>query len=194
EALFGIDQVSTQERVIAGAVGAILYIAGLKFIWQKSSMDGMRAVHIGALILALLALSQTEHEGWFITASTGVAVFFASTMVAHRTLYDTRPPAARLTEFYLFMSLGGVLGGLFAALIAPRLFSQIFEYPILLALTLACHPGAFSLGQDRRRREELLSLWIVTALVILLLVWVPKTVPILPAVDAADLPGSAWWI
>ncbi|MGE0769645.1 MAG: spermidine synthase, partial [Hyphomicrobiaceae bacterium] len=190
--IFGLDAAATTGQTLAAVVGGLLYIIGLKFIWRRSSMDGMRAVHIGALILALLALSQTEHEGWFVTASTGVAVFFAATMVAHRTLYETRPPASRLTEFYLLMSLGGVLGGLFAALLAPRLFSQVFEYPILLALTVACQPGALSLGQDRKR-EELLSLWIVIASVILLLVWVPKAVPSLPSIDSTDLPESAWW-
>ncbi|MGD9806071.1 MAG: spermidine synthase [Hyphomicrobiaceae bacterium] len=191
--LFGIEEISIEGQALAGAIGALLYIVVVKWIWRKPSMDGMRAVHIGALILALLALSQTEHEGWFITASTGVAVFFAATMVAHRTLYDTRPPAARLTEFYLLMSLGGVLGGLFSALLAPRLFSEIFEYPLLLALTLACQPGVFSLGQGRKRWEELLSLWIVIAAAILILIWVPKAVPQLPSVDSANLPGSAWW-
>ena len=192
--LFGLADASTQGRALAAAAGAIFYVGALKFIWRRTSMDGMRAVHIGALILALLALSQTEHEGWFVTASTGVAVFFAATMVAHRTLYETRPPAARLTEFYLFMSLGGVLGGLFAALVAPRLFSEIFEYPILLALTLACQPGALSISNGRSRREELLSLWIVAAAVILLLIWVPQVVPMLPSYDSADFPASAWWI
>jgi hypothetical protein len=188
KALFGIEDVSTWQQTVAALVGALAYGLALKLVWRRSAMDGMRAVHIAALILALLALSQTEHEGWFVTASTGVAVFFAATVVAHRTHYETRPPAARLTEFYLFMSLGGVLGGLFAALLAPRLFSEIFEYPILLALTLACQPGALSLGKPGTRREALLSLWIVIAAVILLLVWVPKFVPDLPSVDSADLP------
>ena len=57
----------------------------------------------------------------------------------------SRGPRARyLTEFYMWMSLGGVLGGLFAALIAPRIFSEVFEYPLLLALSMACRPGVFA--------------------------------------------------
>jgi len=192
--LLGVDDVSTASRGIAAIIATLLYITVVRWVWRASSMDGMRAVHIGALILALLALSQTEHEGWFITSSMGVSVFFAATMVAHRTLYETRPSAARLTEFYLLMSLGGVLGGLFSALLAPRLFSQIFEYPLLLALTLACQPGALSLGSKGSRRENLLSLWIVAAAVILLLIWVPTSIRSLPAIETTDLPGSAWWL
>src|SRR5262249_58888392 len=41
------------------------------------------------------------------------------------------------------MSFGGALGGLAAALVAPRIFSEVFEYPLLLALSMACRPGVF---------------------------------------------------
>ena len=104
-------------------------------------------LHLAAVAVALLALSQTKHDSWFLTAFTGVVVFFASAMVAHRTLYEARPAARYLTEFYLWMSFGGALGGLSAALIAPKIFSEVFEYPLLLALSMACRPGVF----DARR-------------------------------------------
>ena len=77
-------------------------------------------LHLVAVVVALLALSQTKHETGSSRRPTGVAVFFTSAMVAHRTLYEARPPARYLTEFYLWMSLGGALGGLAAALIAPK--------------------------------------------------------------------------
>jgi hypothetical protein len=113
---------------------------------------------LGAVIFALLELAQVKHDKWVLTAGAGVAAFFLAALVAHRTLYLSRPRARYLTEFYLWMSLGGVLGGLFAALIAPRLFAEVFEYPLLIALSLACRPGVF--GVDARRtRTELL--WIV---------------------------------
>src|SRR5581483_12016062 len=104
----------------------------------------MLTLHLAAVAAALLALSQTKHDSWFVTATTGVAVFFTSAMVAHRTLYEARPAARYLTEFYLWMSLGGALGGLAAALIAPRIFKEVFEYPLLLALSMACRPGVFN--------------------------------------------------
>lgn len=191
--LLGLD-VELQSQVVAGVVGAVLYIVAVRAMPGVTSMDGMRAVHLVALILAMMSLAQTEHEGWFVTASTGVAVFFASTMVAHRTLFETRPPASRLTEFYLLMSLGGVLGGLFAALIAPRIFSQIFEYPILLALTVACRPGALRFDFKRSGWDGLLSLWLVIAGSLLAIVWLPQAIAALPALDSAAWPGSAWWM
>jgi hypothetical protein len=94
--------------------------------------------------LALLTLSQTKYEGWFVTATTGVAAFVASAMVAHRTLYELRPDARFLTDYYLSIAFGGALGGLCAALLAPKVFSEVFEYPLLLALSMACRPDVFS--------------------------------------------------
>jgi hypothetical protein len=151
-----------------------LYLLTFVLVFRERSLIPMPillAAHLASVILALLVLSQTQRESWFVTAGTGVAVFFTSAMVAHRTLYDARPNAAHLTEFYLRMSLGGVLGGLFAALIAPRIFSEVFEYPLLLALTMACRPGALKLSL--KDRDELLVLWLLIASGILLLIWGP---------------------
>jgi len=157
-------------------------------------------LHLVAVAVALLTLSQTKHETWFLTAATGVAVFFTSAMVAHRTLYEARPAARYLTEFYLWMSLGGALGGLSAALIAPKLFSEVFEYPLLLALSMACRPGVFSIDALRRvwatiadgtsrhtpvhlpargpemterDKQEALMLWLIVAGGILAIYWLP---------------------
>ncbi|MEZ5855720.1 MAG: hypothetical protein R3D67_13605 [Hyphomicrobiaceae bacterium] len=177
-----------------GLAAAVALIALARSALSMATMEILGAVHIATLILALLALSQTEHEGWFVTASTGTAVFFASTLVAHRTLYATRPAASRLTEFYLLMSLGGVLGGLFAALVAPRIFSQIYEYPILLALTVACRPGALSLRFNKTNVDSLLSLWLVIAGAALAIIWMPALLDALPAADTSGLPGVAWWL
>ena len=60
----------------------------------------------------------------------------AVAMVCHGRLARERPHAARLTEFYLFVALGGALGGVFNALVAPVIFSGTAEYP--LTLFFAC--------------------------------------------------------
>ena len=65
-----------------------------------------------------------------------LAAFFVSALVCHGELARLRPRAERLTEFYLWLSLGGVAGGLFNALAAPLLFPRVWEYPI--ALVAAC--------------------------------------------------------
>jgi hypothetical protein len=87
---------------------------------------------------ALLGLSLPGNRGWMLATLFGFGAFFVTTMVCHKELYDQRPEPGRLTEFYLWMSLGGVIGGVFAALAAPQLFNAIWEYPLLLIAGLAC--------------------------------------------------------
>lgn len=69
-----------------------------------------------------------------------LVVFFILALLCHGELVRIRPPAQQLTTFYLCMSLGGVLAGLFNGLVAPRLFSQAYEYPLMLFLVLFCFP------------------------------------------------------
>lgn len=60
--------------------------------------------------------------------------FFVAAIVCHRELVLDRPSANHLTLFYLLMSVGGMLGGIFNALLAPVIFNSIAEYPIVLVL------------------------------------------------------------
>jgi SAM-dependent methyltransferase len=69
-----------------------------------------------------------------------LAVFFIAALMCHVRLVEARPAAGRLTEFYLWMSLGGVLGGAFNALLAPALFRTLAEYPLALVLALLLRP------------------------------------------------------
>ncbi len=80
-----------------------------------------------------------------------LAVFFVTAMVCHGELVKRRPEAGDLTEFYLWMSLGGMLGGVFNVLIAPLLFDSVIEYP--LALVLACMLRPVLDGPDAKWRR-----------------------------------------
>ena len=70
-----------------------------------------------------------------------LALFFAAALGLHIALARRQPPAAMLTEFYLWMSIGGVIGGLFCALAAPLLFDWTYEHPILVVAALALLPA-----------------------------------------------------
>ena len=83
-----------------------------------------------------------------------VAVFFVCTLVCHGELARRRPAPRYLTSFYLWMSAGGVVGGVGAGLIAPHVFNWVAEYPILLALAVLCRPGP-ALPSDVRLRYPL---------------------------------------
>ena len=66
-----------------------------------------------------------------------LAAFFSTTLMCHGELAKDRPSTKHLTEFYFWMSLGGVLGGLFNALFSPMVFQYgIWEYPV--AIAFAC--------------------------------------------------------
>lgn len=73
--------------------------------------------------------------------------FFVIALACHGELMATRPEPARLTEFYIWMSLGGVVGGLFTALVAPVAFDGVYEYPLLLLLAALVLPPS-----ERARR------------------------------------------
>jgi SAM-dependent methyltransferase len=63
-----------------------------------------------------------------------VVAFFGTALLCHGALAASRPPAPRLTEFYLWIAAGGAVGGLFNVLVAPMMFDSVLEYPLVLAL------------------------------------------------------------
>lgn len=62
-------------------------------------------------------------------------MLFIGAMLCHGELAKDRPTPGRLTEFFLWMSFGGVLGGMFNALVAPSIFVQVVEYMLILAVS-----------------------------------------------------------
>jgi len=91
------------------------------------ALAGLIVLEIRQYVLGLLALN--------------VVAFFVITMVCHGELSRSRPAAQHLTAFYMWMSAGGVIGGIFSGLIAPNVFSWVLEYPLLVVLAILCRPG-----------------------------------------------------
>ena len=94
-----------------------------------------------APVMILLTVFVTVAEG-SIDPGVGVklmlhiATFFAVALMCHYELAIDRPAPAHLTGYFLWISVGGVLGGVFNALVAPVVFNYAYEYPI--TLVLAC--------------------------------------------------------
>jgi spermidine synthase len=125
-----------------------------------------------AFVLALVAMMIFELNetsiGWVNSYLVGplktivgmiaihVIVFFVCALMCHGELARTRPAPKYLTAFYLWMSAGGVIGGIAAGLLAPHAFNWVAEYPILIALALLCRPGRM-LPEDPRWRYALLG-------------------------------------
>ena len=68
----------------------------------------------------------------FFTATLGLFLLFTIAVALHTAMYRSRPSARYLTRFYLDMALGGVLGGLFCAIVAPSVFDWAYEHPLLI--------------------------------------------------------------
>ena len=98
-------------------------------------------------VVILLAIG--GEQNLLLTLGGHLLCFFVIAMACHGELARSRPAARYLTGFYVALSLGGMVGGLFAGLIAPFAFSWIAEYPILLALAALCRPAA---GEERLPR------------------------------------------
>ncbi len=93
-------------------------------------------------------------------ALAGVVLLFAVAVTLHARLYDLRPPASRLTLFYLVMSAGGALGGLFTALLAPLWFDWVWEHPLLVfaaALLVPMRPLLDWMRMDGLTRPMILA-------------------------------------
>jgi hypothetical protein len=116
----------------------------------------VRIQPLAILLLTLVMLSEaTALEGlpvWPLLA-LHLTGFFIVAMVCHGELVRSRPPAERLTEFYLWLAVGGVLGGLFNSLLAPLVFPTVTEYPLVLVLACLLRPAIGPLDDNRVARR-----------------------------------------
>jgi len=134
------------------------------------------ALPYGAVALGFALLISATSPVWLVLA-LHLTVMFLAAMACHHRLASTRPGAAHLTEFYLWLAAGGALGGFFNALVAPVLFNHIHEYP--LALALAAGFGAKRFATDATRsaqtsaRRQRILLWGLAAIAVVLIALAP---------------------
>ena len=92
------------------------------------------------LIGAYTAFTSGVHYPMLVASGILILLFVVATAL-HGYLYDLRPAEVHLTRFYLIMSVGGMLGGLFCALLAPLLFNWTYEYPLLMVAAALLLPA-----------------------------------------------------
>ena len=109
----------------------------------------MLALQPLAIAGVIILLAVGGEQNLLLTLGGHQLCFFVIAMACHGELARTRPASRYLTGFYVALSFGGMVGGLFAGLIAPFTFSWIAEYPILIALAALCRPP----------RDEAWPLW-----------------------------------
>ena len=87
-------------------------------------------------------------EPLILLASFHVIILLVAGWMCHSLLAEQRPPATQLTEFYLWISVGGAIGGLFNSLIAPHIFATYAEYPLAIVLACLVRPQPKALSKD----------------------------------------------
>jgi spermidine synthase len=119
----------------------VMAFAKRQFLSQRIVIHILRAA---AGVITLILLSGILEPTWLILISHLLFFFFAA-LVCHNQLAAERPSTFYLTEFYLWMAAGGVLGGVFNALLAPLFFNTVFEYPLVIVLACAMLPRVMTL-------------------------------------------------
>ncbi len=107
-----------------------------------------------AIVFALAYLSGATQPALFL-AALHLFFFAAAAMLCHGLLAADRPAVRHLAEFYLLMSVGGVLGGIFNALIAPNVFNSALEYPMVIVLACLLIPRTATATPDSSRTRWL---------------------------------------
>jgi hypothetical protein len=129
-----------------------LYLLSLILTFARRTPLWLHRAMVLAFPVAIVFLLATEGTASLGTmAATHLVTFFVASMVFHGELARSRPPAQKLTEFYLWIAVGGALGSCFNALVAPALFSWIVEYPLSLALAAFMLPPLFPHISSRAR-------------------------------------------
>jgi hypothetical protein len=133
------------------SIPLLLYL--LSFVLAFASKVKVRPRTLGVVFVLLmvpLAVSMspdTPFPSW-ASMSIHVVTFAVAAWMCHKLLSDARPDARGLTDFYLWLSVGGVLGGIFNAIVAPRVFNFVAEYPLVLALCLFLVPRKAEAPKD----------------------------------------------
>ena len=127
-----------------------LYLISFVLCFESDRLYS-RALFGPAFLAALCWAAVVLFRGFPVPIRLQIAAFstalFTACMVCHGELARSKPQPARLTSFYLTIAAGGAAGGIFVALIAPRLFRGFWEIHAALLLTGVL--GIAALARDR---------------------------------------------
>jgi len=119
-----------------------LYLISYIIAFDKDAWYDRR-VWVTLLVISLLPLLNLMFNQYSADSASLLyqlvvicAVLFAACMVCHGELARRRSAAPQLTTFYLYVALGGALGGIFVNLVAPMVFIDFWELHIAIAGTL----------------------------------------------------------
>lgn len=145
----------------------MLYILSFVIAFAKKPLIPLTASRIGFAILFTVITAMTGCA-FFLKLELGIALgilFFMTAIMCHQELVAIKPETRHLTLFYLVMSCGGALGGIFNALLAPVIFVRPYEYLITGLLSLICWniSSGFSMAGVNHKKALAILATIMTA-------------------------------
>lgn len=135
-------------------LGLYLLSFSIAFASNRAAADIITRISpIIVLLFGGIMVSGLESRA-YLNAILALVLLFAVSVALHSAMYRARPEPDRLTGFYLAMSLGGALGGVFAALVAPIVFDWTWEYPLLILLAGLLVPQELLIEPIARRWQS----------------------------------------
>src|SRR5262245_49315908 len=118
------------------AIYLVTFIQAFARRWRVGSATVSQVIPIVLLAMfPLVAADVIIPPGFnWIVIGCHLLVLYSGALLCHTALAKHRPDPQHLTEFYFCIALGGVLGGVFTATLAPLIFNTVFEYPLLMGL------------------------------------------------------------
>lgn len=169
------QQISTDMAAIPllWAITLLLYLVTFMLAFGKRRLLPPALLGLltaaGAALTLISLIANLKHPSWFIVGLALAALFFGA-WYCHDDLARSAPDPRHLTQFYLWIAIGGAAGGLATSLLAPQLLRGVGEYPLALAaLVWLIHLGQRS-GEGERGGSRLLGAALL-ALAALGLVW-----------------------
>lgn len=151
--LLGVTQYITTDIgsvALMWIVPLALYLLTFILAFSTTQRIALKTSVLGHLILVAPLLAAMTIWGTIPSQPLmilHITWFFLTALMCHQVLFSHRPDRRYLTQFYLVVSLGGFLGGVFNALVAPALFPDIWEYPLMVILALWLRPSISELTQ-----------------------------------------------
>jgi hypothetical protein len=123
-----------------------LYLLSFTFAFTEGSRTARLIERLFPMV-AIIAGGRVALAGSInplLSAAMDIGLLFVTAVTLHGALYRRRPDRAHLSAFYLALSVGGVIGGIFCAIVAPLIFDWVYEYPLLVLAAAILVPGSSS--------------------------------------------------